>query len=227
MLNLREFSGTADLDRTLAQDIVIRLRNAVADRGHASLIVSGGSTPIGLFNQLSRADLDWQHITVALADERWVNDTHADRNERMLKSELLRDNAAHARFISLAAEYPDLEKSIAEARSALTEIGRFDVVILGMGTDGHTASLFPCATETSVAFQSVEGVETTQPTTAPHRRITLTPKRLRDTDFGVIHIVGEKKLAVLTSAIARQDTLSAPIIHFTPPDGAFTTYYAP
>ncbi len=227
MLKLREFSSTADLDRRLAQDIEIRLQKACADRGHASLIVSGGSTPVGLFNRLSCADLDWHKITVALADERWVNDTHADRNERMVKAELLQGNAADARFISLAAEYPDLEKSIAQARSAFSEVNRFDVVLLGMGTDGHTASLFPCATETPDVFQSVEGVETTQPTTAPHRRITLTPERLKNTDFGIIHIVGDKKLDVLTAAIARQDTLSAPIIHFTPPNGTFTTYYAP
>jgi len=108
------------------------LQQALKVKQRASLIVSGGSSPVGIFNELSSCDLDWARIDIALVDERRVDTNHQDSNEKMVKNELLINKAAEANYISISQ---DPEK--------VAKIGKpFDIVLLGMGEDGHFASLF-------------------------------------------------------------------------------------
>tara|TARA_B000000557_G_scaffold257548_1_gene250964 strand:+ start:408 stop:1034 length:627 start_codon:yes stop_codon:yes gene_type:complete len=108
------------------------LQQALKTKQRASLIVSGGSSPVGIFNELSSCDLDWARIDIALVDERRVDTNHHDSNEKMVKNELLINKAAEANYISISRDPERVAK-----------IGKpFDIVLLGMGEDGHFASLF-------------------------------------------------------------------------------------
>ncbi len=220
------FDCRETLDSALAAEIARHLDAAVTLRGEATLVVSGGSTPKGLFAQLSRAELDWHRVTVMLADDRWVPLDHDDCNEKMVRELLLTGRAANARLLSLLADYPDVAANLARVNTALADIATFDVVVLGMGEDAHTASLFPCAPEITESLQTNADALMTTPQTAPHRRITLSRQRIANTRFGVLHIVGDDKRAVLEQALAADQPEQYPVASFVGGGSGFTVYWA-
>jgi len=214
MSKRRIFASRTELDATLTQAVCSQLQAGIDARGKATLVVSGGSTPKGLFSALSEADLDWKSVTVLLADDRWVDGSHADSNTAMVKSLLLTGAAEDAKWVDFGAGNADVDAELNRVKHEVAHLGTFDVVILGMGNDSHTASLFPCSVEL------VEGLTTdavalmTQPTTAPHQRLSLSKSRLLDTKMGVVHIVGSTKLAVFDTATQYADDDVHPISHF-------------
>ena len=109
-------------------------------------------------------------------------------------------------------------------RSVLLYMPRFDVVILGMGEDAHTASLFPCSEEIAEGLKTDQGALITRPTTAPHQRISLSKQRLQNTEYGVVHIVGEKKRSMAEQAIRCSDELAYPISAFIGDDAGATGF---
>lgn len=197
----------------MAADIATELDSAVQQRGQATLIVSGGRSPIAFFQALSGAMLDWSKITVSLADERWVPSDHTDSNARLVREHLLQGPAAAARFVPLAhaesapeAALPRVEREIAGLPSP------FDIVVLGMGDDAHTASLFPNLPETERALDlnAAATLAITRPSTAPHARITLTLAALQRSRRIVLQIHGSKKREVIEAAVG-QPALRCPI----------------
>lgn len=208
------FESRSELDAALTKIVCEQLRVGIRTKGKASLVVSGGSTPKGLFSALSKADLDWANVTVLLADERWVNESHADSNSAMVKDLLLQDAAAIANWIDFGAGKNDVEHELSRVTSEIAELGTFDVVILGMGTDAHTASLFPCSIELNEGLTTKAAALMTQPTTAPHQRLSLSKTRLLDTEMGIVHIVGNSKLDVFDVATKYDDDDVHPISHF-------------
>ena len=221
------FPDTTALDNALAERICIQLSAAIEARGQATLVLSGGSTPKGLFAQLSCASLAWEQVTILLADERWVASTHIDSNERLVRETLLTRSAASASFLSLVAHYPDSDINLVAANTALAKLGKFDVVLLGMGTDGHTASLFPCAAELNDGLTTTTDALMVTPTTAPHQRVSLSKQRLSNTAMGIVHIVGEDKREVLTAARASGDKQHYPILNFVAETSEFDVWWAP
>lgn len=220
--------GTAEaLDQALCSAVANRLAEAVALRGSATLVLSGGSTPRELYRLLAKTSLPWQKITVLLADDRWVPLDHEDSNERMVRELLLRGEAASAHFLSLAPAYPDEAANLLQVEAALTQLPTFDVVLLGMGLDGHTASLFPCSAEINHAMTTTARVAMTQPAAAPHRRVTLTRRRLEDSRWGAVHIVGDEKSRVLEGINQDTSETSTPVAAFLPPRGHFEVWQAP
>ncbi|MCH1445517.1 MAG: 6-phosphogluconolactonase [Luminiphilus sp.] len=226
MPNQHRYTDRSSLDAALAETIIVQLNEGIASRGTASLVVSGGSTPKGLFQKLSSAELDWAKVTVLLADERWVPETHADSNSAMVKTLLLQDKATAASWIDYGAGRDDPEREVARVSKILAEIDFFDVVVLGMGADSHTASLFPCSIELLEGLTTTESVLMTQPTTAPHKRITLSKHRLLKTELGIIHLVGDSKLEVFEKATAHADDEIHPISHFAHLE-QFALWFAP
>ena len=221
-----KFENPAVLDDSLASAVVARLEGGIAARGHAFLVVSGGSTPRGLFTRLAQSKLAWDKVTVLLADERWVPPDHEDCNERMVREHLLVGNASEAQLLSLVSDYPDVATNLARVKELLASVGTFDVVILGMGLDGHTASLFPDAPELAEGLATSEDALMTYPGAAPHARITLSYHRLRDTGFGVLHIVGQAKRLVLDDALGQCDSMIHPVLGFVSGENPFEVYYA-
>ncbi len=221
------FADPDALDIALATKIADILTDAIAKRGAASLVVSGGSTPKGLFKRLATSALDWQHVSIMLADERWVPTDHDDSNERMVKELLLTDKATAATFVSLVPKYLNTTENLQAVSDALAAFDQFDLVILGMGGDSHTASLFPCCAEIDDGLSTEDAVLMTHPKTAPHGRVSMSRSRLLQSANGLVHIVGEDKLDVLKQAQSSPTSRSAPISAFVSPRGNFDVWYAP
>lgn len=220
------FDDRETLDQALAEHVTSKLAQGISARGVAHLVVSGGSTPAALFSLLADADLAWQHVVVMLADDRWVPADHEDSNERLVRETLLTGRAKQAEFLSLLPTPDDEVANLAGLSTLLRSVPRFDVVLLGMGEDAHTASLFPCASALKEGLTTDAGALVTRPRSAPHQRVSLSRRRLEMTDCGVIHIVGQNKKSVLEAAIKSGDEMRHPISAFWGPSG-FDCWWAP
>lgn len=206
-----EERSAADLPAALAQDIATRLQAAIDARGQAVLTVSGGKSPIALFEALRILPIPWHQVTVTLADERCVANTHADSNALLVRTHLLKDRAQAAHLVPMIADDTPLitpAQMAAQATTSLRELGDADVLVLGMGTDGHTASLFPDAPNLPLAMDLMQppacvAIELKNPpTNAPHARISQNLSMLLSARHIVLPISGKDKLSVLASAKA-------------------------
>ena len=191
----------------LAAAIADGLRAAIAERGEASLAVSGGKSPIALFEQLRGQNLDWAKVQVMLVDERCVPHDHADSNTALVRQHLLQGAAAAATFVTLFDTVPaDLDDAtlahlVGAANQRLAKVTfPLDVVVLGMGEDGHTASLFPAAPGLEEALASPGPVAWVRPATAPHARLTFTLPVLLMARHVHLPLAGEAKLKVYQEA---------------------------
>jgi 6-phosphogluconolactonase len=208
------FPDPTGLAQALAGEIKVDLDEAVTARGAASLVVSGGRTPVALFEALRTERLDWSRVRITLADERWVDVSDAASNERLVRATLLRDAAAAAQLTGLhnAARTPE-----AGAEWAWTSVGRlprpFDVVVLGMGDDGHTASLFPGAAgiESALDPSALPGCVAIHAPVAPHARLTLNLAALLDARRVILHIVGREKWRVYQGALEQGPRTAMPV----------------
>lgn len=201
----------------LALSVANALRSAIAERGAASLLVSGGRSPIPFFQRLAQQELDWSKVAVSLADERWVPVSHADSNEGLVRRYLLQERAAKARFIGLYQAAPSLEEAAQLADAALAELPQpVDVLVLGMGEDGHCASLFPGSANLALALNAdcPRRCLPMQAPTVPRQRLTLTLPVLGNARLTLLAIEGQAKLATLRQALAGTDAEQIPIRAF-------------
>lgn len=205
--------GAVDLNVQLAQDVAQRLSAAIRARGWAVLSVSGGKSPVGLFEALRVIDIDWSRVRVTLVDERCVPRTHPDSNALLVQTHLLQDLAAKAQLVFMvpsASEPLDTPATLAKAAGlSLAAAGTADVLVLGMGTDGHTASLFPDAPNLAEALdlrntQPCMAIELAHPpANAPHARITQTLAQILSARHIVLPLAGADKRNTLQQAWPR------------------------
>jgi 6-phosphogluconolactonase len=208
------FPDSTALVHALAGEIKVDLEEAIASRDAASLIVSGGRTPVKLFEQLRDEALDWGKVWVTLADERWVDTRSDDSNERLVREHLLAGAAAAARFVGLKNPAATPEAGAEWATRALTRVPHpYDVVILGMGEDGHTASLFPGSMALSRGLDTTlaPGCLAVNATKAPHARISLNLRALLNARRIILHIEGAGKWDVYQRARAPGPAAELPI----------------
>ncbi|BBU26992.1 6-phosphogluconolactonase [Burkholderia sp. THE68] len=212
MIELRTFDDPRAHSDALAQAVGDALKASLAARGaasadangqaaHATLAVSGGTSPKPFLQTLSHAPLDWAHIDVTLVDDRWVPETDPASNAQLVRDTLLQNAGAAAYFLPLVDTGKPLETHIAElnadARRRLP-----DVAVLGMGEDGHTASIFADAPEWDVAISTPERFIAVHPGVAPHARVSLSMSALKQIGQVYLFIAGQKKLDVLNAALA-------------------------
>jgi len=213
--NLRKFETAAELNPVFAAEIAEKLKAGIDEKGSASLLVSGGNTPKPMFDLLSQQDIDWTKVNIALVDDRWVPETNAASNGAMVKKALLINNAASANFVAMKTEHADAFDAVESVSKNLAHLNTpFDVVILGMGEDGHTASIFPCCAQLDEALTTSDVIMATEPTTAPHQRMTFTKNALLNSKQLYLHLVGESKETVLNDVAAGDDERQKPIRAF-------------
>ena len=213
-MQLHQFKSSSLLNLQFANQITFILKKALEERDRAYLVVSGGKTPQGLFQQLAQQALDWEQVTILLTDERCVDPHHEASNERLIKSSLLQFKAGKAEFISLYANDKSPEKKNQIINQRLEHLPQFDVVILGMGTDGHTASLFPCSPNIAEALSTSCSAIAVHPQGAPLSRMSLTASRLRNSRYVFLHILGQDKYEVFQEAMIGDEALDMPIRAF-------------
>ena len=228
-MQLHSFSDTGLLNGDLAEQICAILAKAVKQRGQAYLVVSGGKTPVELFKILAQSKIDWEKVIITLADERCVALDNKDRNERLVKNFLLQHEAQKARFLSLYDEKTGIAENIQKLTGDLGALPTFDAVILGMGEDGHTASLFPCSDELSYGLDdNAADVLLINPKKAPYQRVSLSKRRLLDSHHVFLHLVGQKKRTVFNQALSERDPMLMPVSAFLNNDKAnVQVMYAP
>ena len=201
-LHLHAFPDAETLAEALAVRVAASLREALAARGQASLAVSGGTTPKRFLRALAAQPLDWANVRVTLVDERWVDEGSPRSNAALVREYLLQGAAAQARFVPLHRDMPRPEDALAGVDAALDPLLPLDVAVLGMGTDGHTASFFPGGDRLAEALDPAASARVL-PMRAPDAgepRITLTLPVLLAAKQRFLHIEGEAKREVLERA---------------------------
>jgi 6-phosphogluconolactonase len=214
----RDFADRRALASALAEDIAQYLSWAIAKNGSALIAVSGGTTPKLLFEELSRNAIEWPRVTVTLVDERCVPEDSERSNARLVKTHLVTNSAASAKFVPLF-----------DNQDSAAMLGHFDVVVLGMGTDGHTASFFPGGDRLSDALDAhgKKRVLAIKAPAAGEPRLTLSLPALLDADFIALHIEGEEKARVLERALEPGPVKDMPIRAFLRATKPITVYWSP
>jgi len=192
----RRFPDAAALTAALAADIAAALEEGLAAGRAVSLVVPGGHTPAPVFEALSSTDLDWDDVWVTLTDERWVDSASDKSNEHLVRQHLLRNAAAKAHLIGLKNKAADPKAGAHASWSAVAEAPRpFDFVLLGMGDDGHIASLFPNSPDLEVGLDLKQhpGCIAMTGASEPRARLSLNLRALVDSRRIAIMIVGASK----------------------------------
>ena len=213
---LRKFANADEMVALLADDIVARLKSAVELRGRASLVVSGGTTPGALFDVLSERDAPWDKTWITVSDERWIAPSEDGSNEKLVRTRLLRGKAANAHFVGMKTNDAKPENAQTTVEAAIAIMPRpFDLMLLGMGDDGHTASLYPRAPELKAALDTgspalVHAVHA-QNAAATGERMTLTLRTILDSRWIVLLIKGAEKMKTYRAAESGSDVPEMPV----------------
>jgi len=211
-LSAQRYADIETLSRELATLVAGSLTAAISARGLASLVVSGGRSPVRLFEILRTQPLDWDRVCIALADERWVSPEDPASNERLVRDFLLKDHAASARFLGLKNGAPTPDLGAVSAWETFARVPRpFDAVILGMGDDGHTASLFPGSPNLPSALNAAAGCVGMWSPVAPHPRLSLNLTALLDSRRIAVLITGESKWHTYAAACAAGPVEDMPV----------------
>jgi 6-phosphogluconolactonase len=195
----------------LADFIALRLSQALDRKGRAVLSVSGGRSPVPMFEHLAQAKIDWQHVTLTLVDERQVAEDHPASNARLVRHHLLQGRASAARLMSMVgSELPTTDAAwqlrAGEVNQALHKLGPADVTVLGMGLDGHFASWFSQSPEFHAGLDPFESRACMTvhlphpPEEAPFDRLSQTLAHLSKSALCILPMVGTDKLGVWMQA---------------------------
>lgn len=201
------YSDNASLARALAESVAGDLRAALRDQAVATLAVSGGRSPVPVFEALRSMELEWERVVVTLVDERWVPESDPASNGALVRTHLLQGRAAAARFVPMYNGMPvaaDAEAELSQAFAALST--PFAALILGMGDDGHTASLFPNSPQLEAGLALGGTVDNTPAclaqvgSVAPTERMSLTLPWILHARRIYLQLGGESKLSVFEEA---------------------------
>lgn len=223
-MTFEEYPDREMMMMALADQLASELRQTIAQKGRATFSVPGGTTPGPVFDMLSAVDLDWDKVSVVLNDERWVPEDSPRSNTRLLHERLLRGQAEAATLVPLYAPTPEPEDSLDDLAGAVEAVLPLDVLLLGMGEDMHTASLFPGADRLAEALAPDAPVlMALRADAAGEPRITLSAHVLRDAMHCHILITGAKKRAAIEAAASLPEreapvacVLKTATIHWAP-----------
>ncbi|MEO1700949.1 MAG: 6-phosphogluconolactonase [Pseudomonadota bacterium] len=213
-IEFHTYETREQLAEALAIGVAGVLGGGMATRGSANLAVSGGSTPKLFFEQLSKAEIEWASVKVRLVDERIVPPDHERSNAGLANRYLLQARATDAELIPYVVDGQTPEECAEKSEPLMAiEDGRLDAVILGMGTDGHTASFFPQGSRllSAIDLDDDRNVIAMEAPGAGEPRLTMTLPFILDARFIALHIEGEEKRRVYEQALAGTDLLEMPV----------------
>ena len=199
-MKLMEYPDAEMMMMDLADTLASELENALLTNDRVSFAVPGGTTPGPIFDSLCAVDLDWSRVSVLLTDERWVPESSERSNTRLLRQRLLIEKAAAAQYVPLYAEAETPEEKLDALADHLAPALPISVMLLGMGADMHTASLFPGADQLERALHGDDILVAMRAPGAPEPRITLSAKVLKEAVSRHIVIVGQEKREALERA---------------------------
>lgn len=229
-LILHQFIDANELAENLAARVCETLVDSINKRGIAMLALSGGSTPKKFFAALSTKQIPWQHVIITLVDERWVDEKDPRSNARLVKELLFTGGVGKAQFVPLFVQDMNIDQATLQLENKLQTLPfPFDAVILGMGTDAHTASFFPGGDNLANALDpgSKSLVSTMRAPDAGEPRITFNLAPLIAAGFLALHIEGKKKMNVfeLAKSTTKPDTM--PIRHIIDNAEHIEIFWAP
>ena len=223
-MNIVEYADREMLEMHVADVLASELRNWLNMNDFASFVVPGGTTPGPIFDLMSAADLEWNRVHVLLTDERWVGEENSHSNARLVRSRLLVGHAAAAQFVPYYRAGLSAAEGAAEVAGMLERHLPISLLLLGMGADMHTASLFPGGEGTEEAMSGRAPLLCrVQPATQDMERVTLPAHVLRDAMSTHLVIYGEEKRAALERALSLPPE-EAPIAAVL---GSGTVHWAP
>jgi 6-phosphogluconolactonase len=232
-IDIQRFDNRETMLDALLQVIIGDIETALQRSSEATLLLSGGSTPAPLYQQLSQASVDWGKVHIALVDERWVTTDSPASNERLLHETLLVNHAETARFTGMKNAAASAFDGVQACNLDYAELSLpHTVCLLGMGPDGHTASLFPQAqglAEALVAHQHCVAIRAQQSEVTGEliERMTMTPWSILQSERLILLITGADKWEVLQQARACGDPTLMPISHFIDSNIPLEVYWAP
>lgn len=229
-----KFSDRDVLIENLSRVFVGDLQQALEQQSSATLLLSGGSTPAPLYRRLSKADLDWSRVNVALVDERWVDTDSDASNARLLRENMLIKNAADANFTGMKNDHETAFEGEAECNASYATLtSPYTICLLGMGADGHTASLFPQAEGLNAALGSKQhcaGIRAVKSEVMGDNveRMTMTPWSILQSQRLILLVTGTHKWEIFQQASQSGATAELPISFFIHQDRVpFEVYWAP
>lgn len=222
-MKIKNFENINSLERSLVKKISLYISGAIKKYGDARILLSGGSTPINLYSSLSQENIDWGKVKVGLVDERFVDQKSNYSNEKHIKNNLIKNSAKNAILSSMLCCTDDELLNLEMVRSSYScFIERTDFTLLGMGNDGHTASIFPNDKESDVLMHSINiGVFTTKAPNYPYNRITCSKEFIAKSNAIVLLFTGQHKLKVFN----KSTKTNVPISYFVKNYKAMEIYY--
>ena len=223
-MEIKKFENKKNLESSLLLKISTCISDAIKKYGDARFLLSGGSTPMNLYSLLSEETIEWEKVKIGLVDERFVPKENLFNNETQIKNNLLKNSAKFATIFGMVYNYENemLNLKIVNEQY-ITFFERIDFTILGMGEDGHTASLFPGDKESEELMNTSNiGIFSTKSPSFPYNRITCSKELIANSNYIALFINGETKFNVLKNSIETQ----VPISYFVKNSKNMEIYYS-
>lgn len=223
-MEIKKFENKKNLENTLLLKISSCISDAIKKYGDARFLLSGGSTPMNLYSLLSEETIEWEKVKIGLVDERFVPKENLFNNETQIKNNLLKNSAKFATIFGMVYNYENEMLNLKMVNQQYkTFFERIDFTILGMGEDGHTASLFPGDKESEELMNTSNmGVFSTKSPSFPYNRITCSKELIANSNYIALLINGETKFNVLKNSIETQ----VPISYFVKNSKNMEIYYS-
>lgn len=223
-MEIKKFENKKNLESSLLLKISTCISDAIKKYGDARFLLSGGSTPMNLYSLLSEETIEWEKVKIGLVDERFVPKENLFNNETQIKNNLLKNSAKFATIFGMVYNYENEILNLKMVNQQYkTFFERIDFTILGMGEDGHTASLFPGDKESEELMNTSNiGIFSTKSPSFPYNRITCSKELIAKSNYIALFISGETKFNVLKNSKETQ----VPISYFVKNSKNMEIYYS-
>ena len=222
-MKIKQFKSIEQLENSLVRDIVKIITDSIKNYGDARILLSGGSTPINLYSTLSLQNINWSKVKIGLVDERFVNNDSEFSNEKLIRKNLLKNYAKDALFFEMVYSTDNEKLNLELVNDKYSSfMKRLDLTILGMGSDGHTASIFPNDLESERIMNTKNiGIYSTKAPKFPFNRITCSKEIIGNSNDIFLFITGKTKFNIFKNSIKT----NVPISYFIKEYENMETYY--